>query len=79
MSHAFLSDAAEKVFTNLTRSEQAAVTTIRAALQIGPARATPGPRATRRPRASWSASARGRPAAAVSASSTATTPTWTPR
>jgi hypothetical protein len=45
VSHAFLSDAAEKVFTNLTRSEQAAVTTARAALQIGPRQGDPWPEA----------------------------------
>lgn len=43
MSHAFLSDAAEKVFADLTRSEQAAVATVRAALQIGPRRGDPWP------------------------------------
>lgn len=43
MSHAFFSDAAEKVFAGLTRSEQAAVTTIRATLQIGPRQGDPWP------------------------------------
>lgn len=78
MTHAFFSDPAEKILTEFSRPERAAVESIRRALEEDLCRAAACRTLTRAANPGSLSCYPSRPADAASASSTATARTWTP-